>query len=334
MEKKVVLSGIQPSGSPTIGNYLGAIKKYVYWAKPMSDEYDCYYFLADLHALTVSCPAEELRKNTLNLAATLLACGLEHYNCALFVQSHVPAHAELNWVLNCFTMFGEAKRMAQFKDKASKSTDNVNVGLFSYPVLQAADILLYQADYVPVGQDQKQHIELARNLAERFNARYSPTFKLPEPSIPGKERGAKIMSLTEPTKKMSKSDENPNSYILLTDPPEVIMSKFKRAVTDSDNEIRYSADKPGVSNLLSIYAAFKSITVNDAERAFFGKSYAKFKQEVAEVVIEEVKRIQGEYKRLTADKAYLLEVLKNGAEKANKTARKTLSKVYRKIGLV
>lgn len=319
-------SAVQPSGNLTIGNYTGAIRNWI----AMQDEYDCFYAIADLHAVTVRQEPAELRRHTLELAATYLACGLDPEKCALYVQSHVPQHAELCWVLNTLTYVGEASRMTQFKDKSQKHADNVNMGLMDYPVLMAADILLYLADYVPVGIDQKQHVELARDIAIRFNNRYGETFRVPEPLI--KKDGAKICSLQEPTKKMSKSDENPNAAVFLSDDKDTVLRKFKRAVTDSDNRICASDDKPGVTNLLTIYAAFAGCTVEEAERAFEGKGYGDFKLAVGETVADVLAPIQSEQKRLLADKGYLAAVLKGGAERAFKVARRTLDKVYRKVG--
>ncbi len=326
MEKKVMYSAAQPSGNLTIGNYTGAIRNWI----AMQEEYDCFYAIADMHAITVKQEPAELRRHTLELVATYLACGLDPEKCALYVQSHVPQHAELCWVLNTVTYVGEASRMTQFKDKSQKHADNINMGLMDYPVLMAADILLYLADYVPVGADQKQHVELARDIAVRFNNRYGETFRVPEPLI--KRDGASIKSLQDPTKKMSKSDENPNAAVFLTDDRETILRKFKRAVTDSDNCIRASADKPGVTNLLNIYAAFAGGTVEEAEKTFEGKGYGEFKLAVGETVADVLAPIQAERQRLASDKKYLTEILKGGAERAYKVARRTLSKVYRKVG--
>ena len=326
MEKKVMYSAVQPSGNLTIGNYSGAIRNWI----AMQEEYDCFYAIADMHAITVKQEPAELRRHTLELAATYLACGLDPARCALYVQSHVPQHAELCWVLNTVTYVGEASRMTQFKDKSQKHADNINMGLMDYPVLMAADILLYLADYVPVGADQKQHVELARDVAIRFNNRYGETFRVPEPLI--KRDGASIRSLQDPARKMSKSDENPNSAVFLTDDRETILRKFKRAVTDSDNCIRAAEDKPGVTNLLNIYAAFAGCAVGDAEKAFEGKGYGEFKLAVGETVADALAPIQAERQRLVSDKKYLTEILKGGAERAYKVARRTLSKVYRKVG--
>ena len=287
--KKTIFSGVQPSGKLTLGNYLGAIRNFPI----LQEEYNCIYCVVDMHAITVRQDPAQLRKQTLEVLAQYIACGLDPDKSTLFIQSHVPAHAELGWVLNCYTMFGEASRMTQFKDKSSKHADNVNVGLFDYPVLMAADILLYQTELVPVGVDQLQHIELARNIAQRFNGVYSDTFKMPEPYIP--KAGAKIMSLADPTRKMSKSDENQNGFILLMDKPEDIMRKFKRAVTDSDSRIIMSEDKAGVSNLITIYSLATGKTVEEVEAEFVGKGYGEFKPAVGEAVVELLRPIQSNH---------------------------------------
>lgn len=326
MEKKVIYSAVQPSGNLTIGNYLGAIRN---WVK-MQDEYDCYYAVANMHAITVKQDPAELRRRTLELVALYIACGLDPEKCALYVQSNVPQHAELTWVLNTIAYVGELSRMTQFKDKSQKHAENINMGLMDYPVLMAADILLYQAQYVPVGADQKQHVEIARDLAIRFNNRFGETFTVPEPLI--LKGGAKICSLQEPAKKMSKSDENVNASVYLTDDRDAVIRKFKRAVTDSGNEVRAAEDKPGVTNLLNIYCAFKGCTVEEAEKEFEGKGYGDFKLAVGEAVADVIGPVQAEQKRLLSDKAYLAGVLSTGAERAYKTARRTLSKVYRKVG--
>ena len=285
-----------------------------------------------MHAITVRQDPAMLRKQTLEVLAQYIACGLDPEKSTLFIQSHVPAHAELAWVLNCYTMFGEASRMTQFKDKSSKHADNVNVGLFDYPVLMAADILLYQTDMVPVGVDQLQHIELARNIAQRFNGVYSDTFVMPEPYIP--KAGAKIMSLADPTRKMSKSDENQNSFVLLMDKPEDIMRKFKRAVTDSDSRIIMSDEKPGVSNLITIYSLATGKSVDEVEKEFAGKGYGEFKPAVGEAVVELLRPIREKTEDLLRNKDYLESVYREGAGKAAYAARKTLDKVYRKVGFV
>ena len=327
--QKVVFSGVQPSGNLTIGNYLGAIKNF----GAFSQEYKCFYCVVDLHAITVRQVPADLRRRTYETLALYIAAGLDPQKNTLFVQSHVPAHAELAWMLNCFTMFGELSRMTQFKDKSQKHADNVNAGLFTYPVLMAADILLYQTNVVPIGADQKQHLELARNIVDRFNQLYPDTFTMPEPIIA--KSGAKIMSLAEPTQKMSKSDENENAVVRILDTPDAIMRKFKRAVTDSDSEIRFDPEnKPGVSNLLTIYSCFSGKTIEEAEREFDGKGYGDFKTAVGQVCCDKLIPVQQEYQRILADKAYLEEVMKKGADEASYYARKTLSKVRRKLGFV
>ncbi len=325
-EKKVLFSGIQPTGIITLGNYIGALKNWV----ALQDEYDCVYCVVDMHAITVRQDPANLRKNTLELLALYLACGIDPEKCLLFVQSHVPAHAELCWVLNCLTSVGELSRMTQFKDKSRKHADNVNMGLMDYPVLMVADILLYQAALVPVGADQKQHLELTRDLAIRFNNRYSPTFTVPEPYIP--RQGARIMSLQDPSAKMSKSDPDENGFVAMTDPPEVIARKFKRAVTDSLACVKAGEDRPGVTNLMSIYAAFTGRTFGQIEDEFAGRGYGDFKAAVADAVIAALSPIQAEQKRLLADKAYLHGILAEGAQKAARLANKTLAKVYKKTG--
>lgn len=329
LKRKRILSGIQPTGTPTLGNYLGALRN---WAL-LQNNYDCLYMVADLHALTVRQNPAELRRNTRSLAALLLALGIDPKEHVLFVQSHVPAHSELSWILACNTQFGELSRMTQFKDKSAKHPDNVNGGLFTYPVLMAADILVYNADLVPVGQDQTQHLELARNIAGRFNNVYGETFTLPEGYVPA--AGAKITSLAEPTKKMSKSDPNANSFILLTDDRDTIVRKFKRAVTDSDGVVRFDmAGKPGVSNLMTIYAAFTGKTMAEIETEFAGKGYGDFKMAVAETTADAICPVQEELQRILADKTYVDGVLKEGAERAARLANRTVSKVYRKVGLL
>ena len=324
-----MLSGIQPSGALHLGNYLGAIKN---WGA-RSEEFECFYFLADLHTLTVRQVPAELRRHTLELLASYIACGLDPEKNTLFIQSHVPQHAELGWVLDCYTMFGELSRMTQFKDKSAKHADNINAGLFTYPCLMAADILLYQPDYVPVGEDQKQHVELTRNVAQRFNNLYGETFKVPEPYIP--KTGARVMSLNDPASKMSKSI--PEGCVFLLDKPEEIQRKFKRAVTDSDTErcVRYDpAAKPGVSNLMSIYAACTGRSYAEIEAEFDGQGYGAFKPAVGDAVIETLRPIREETQRLLADKAYLEGVYRAGAERAGAVANKTLRKVYKKVGLL
>ena len=328
-DKKVVYSAVQPTGCITLGNFLGAINN---WLK-MTDDYLSIFAIADLHALTVRQNPAEYRQRAMSFFAQYLACGLDPSKSILYFQSHVPQHAELTWILNCFTYVGETGRMTQFKDKSAKHADNINMGLMDYPVLMASDILLYQADYVPVGVDQKQHLELTRDIAIRFNNLYSPTFTVPEPYIA--KQGAKIFSLQQPGQKMSKSDPDPNGYINLIDPPDVIARKFKRAVTDCDGKIIFDEEnKPGVSNLLTILATVTDRTVDSVISDFEGKGYAELKQSVADAVIEKLRPIQENYNRLVKDKAYLTEVYKDGAQKAAKIASRTLSKVYRKVGLV
>ncbi|MBQ3495751.1 MAG: tryptophan--tRNA ligase [Clostridia bacterium] len=329
MERKVMFSAVQPSGIPTIGNYVGAIKNWVQF----QDEYDCIYSLADLHTLTVKQVPAELRARSYELLALYLACGLDPEKSIIFAQSHVPQHAELTWVLNTMTYPGELARMTQFKDKSAHHAENINMGLMDYPVLMASDILLYGAHYVPIGADQKQHLEITRDLAIRFNNRYSPTFVVPEPLIP--KMGARVMSLQDPTKKMSKSDENVNAFISMTDKPEDIIRKFKRAVTDSDMCVKYDVEnKPGVSNLLTIYSIFTGKTVEEAEREFEGKGYGEFKQAVGEAVVEVLRPINEKKEALLKDKAYLNKVLADGKQKAEYLARKMLNKVYKKIGFI
>lgn len=328
-KRKRILSGIQPTGTPTLGNYIGAVRN---WAL-LQPDYDCLYMVADLHALTVRQVPAELRRRTRELAALLLAVGIDPQNHILFAQSHVPAHCELSWVLACNTQFGELSRMTQFKDKSAKHPDNVNGGLFTYPVLMAADILIYNADLVPVGQDQTQHLEIARVIANRFNGVYGDTFTLPEGYVP--KAGAKIMSLSEPTKKMSKSDTNVNSFVLMTDDKDTIVRKFKRAVTDSDGQVRFEREtKPGVSNLMAIYSTFTGKTMEEIEAEFAGKGYGDFKLAVAEVTADALAPVQAEYNRILADEEYVDTVLKDGAARAARIANRTVSKVYRKVGLL
>lgn len=325
-EKKRIFSGMQPSGLITLGNYLGALNN---WTK-LQDEYDCLYCIVDMHAITVRQDPVKLRKQARDLLVQYLAVGLDPEKNIIYYQSHVPQHAELGWILNCYTYMGELNRMTQFKDKCAKHADNINAGLYTYPVLMAADILLYQTDLVPVGEDQRQHLEITRDIAGRFNSIYGDTFKMPEVYI-GKV-GAKIMALQEPTKKMSKSDENQNNVITLMDDPKVIINKIKRAVTDSDNEIRYGEDKPGVSNLLGIYCAVTGKTIQEAEREFAGQGYGTFKQAVGEAVVADLEPIQKKVKDLEANKDYLDEIIRSGAEKASRLADRTLAKVHKKIG--
>ena len=327
--KKVMISGIQPSGELHLGNYLGPLR---HWPE-MIDEFDCYFFLADLHPITVRQDPAELRKRTLTLIAQYIACGLDPEKCVLFIQSHVPAHSQLGWVLNCYTMFGELSRMTQFKDKSARNADNINAGLFTYPVLMAADILLYQPDFVPVGEDQKQHVEICRDIAGRFNGIYGDVLKAPQPYIA--KVGARIMSLSTPNSKMSKSQ--PEGCVFLMEKPEDIARKFKRAVTDSDTErcVRWDLEhKPGVSNLMQIYASATGKSYEEIEREFDGKGYGAFKPAVGEAVVEVLRPIREETGRLLADKAYLEGVYRAGAEKAEYIANKTLRKVYKKVGFL
>lgn len=325
--KKTLYSAIQPTNNLTIGNYIGAITNFV----NLQDEYNCIYAIANMHAITVRQNPAELRQRTLSLLALYLACGIDPEKCIIYLQSHVPCHAELAWVLNTFTYVGEMERMTQFKDKSARHADNINMGLMDYPVLMAADILLYQTDYVPVGEDQRQHLEITRDVAVRFNNVYSPTFTVPEGIF--RKVGAKINDLQEPSKKMSKSAENVNGSIFLSDDRDTVMRKFKRAVTDSDGEIRYDPSvKPGVSNLLSIYSVFTGKSVEEAVSEFAGKGYGDFKLAVGEAVADRLAPIQAEQAKLLSDKEYLNGVLASGAQRAHAIAKKTLSKVYKKIG--
>ena len=326
-KKKRVLSGIQPSGHLCISNHIGAIKN---WVK-LQDDYDCVYLIVDLHSLTVDQVPSELRQRCYSYIAQYLACGIDPDRSLILVQSHVPEHAELTWVLNTMTYLGELNRMTQFKDK-SKKEKNINLGLYTYPVLMASDILLYQADLVPVGADQKQHLELSRDIAHRFNTRYSPTFTIPEPFIP--KQGGRIMSLQDPDSKMSKSDDNPNNYIALLDDPSVILKKIKRAVTDSKTEIKYDKSRTGLHNLINIYSAYSGKTPSEIENIYIGKMYSDFKNDLGEIIIESLKPIQDEYSRIFNDKGYLDDLLSSGATKARHFASKTLDKVYKKIGLI
>lgn len=327
-DKKVCFSGVQPSGNLTIGNYLGAIKNF----SEFSEKYKCFYCVVDQHAITVRQVPADLRRRTYETLALYMACGLDPEKNTLYVQSHVPAHTEMAWMLDCFTMFGELSRMTQFKDKSAKHADNINAGLFTYPVLMAADILLYQTDVVPVGIDQKQHVELARNIADRFNQLYPNTFTSPEALIP--TSGAKIMSLADPTKKMSKSDENENAVVRILDDRDTVIRKFRRAVTDSDSEVRRGDGKEGVGNLMTIYSCVTGKTDAEIEREFDGRGYADFKLAVGEAVADRLAPVREEYACLLADKGYLEEVMKKGAAEASYYARKTLTKVRRKLGFV
>lgn len=326
--KKVLFSAVQPSGILTIGNYLGALRNF----KKLQDDYNSIFSIADLHTLTVVQEQGALKKNTYELTALYIACGIDPETSILFAQSHVSAHAELTWILNTICYPGELSRMTQFKDKSKKHEDNINMGLMDYPVLMSSDILLYQTELVPIGADQKQHLELARDLAIRFNNRFGETFKVPEGYI-GK-KASRVMSLAEPERKMSKSDANLNAFISMNDDTDTIIRKFKRAVTDSDNKIVCSPEKPGITNLLTIYSEFADISIEQAEKEFEGKGYGDFKLRVGEAVASKIEPIRLEKERLLANKDYLDEVLKNGAERAERLAYRTLSKVYKKVGLV
>lgn len=326
--KKIILSGIQPTGVFTLGNYIGALKNWV----SMQDDYNCAYMIADMHSLTVRQEPAKLRQQILSAFAVLLACGIDPQKSLIFFQSQVHQHAELAWVLSCNTQFGELSRMTQFKDKSAKHADNINAGLFTYPSLMAADILLYQANLVPVGEDQKQHLELTRDIANRFNNIYGNTFTIPEPYIP--KVGARIMSLADPTKKMSKSDENPNAYVTILDQPEVIIRKFKRAVTDSEMEICYREGKDGINNLMSIYSVVTGLTYDQIQNAFEGKGYGDLKLAVGEAVVEHLRPVRESYERLMKDKAYLESCYREGAEKAASIAERTMRKVYKKVGFI
>lgn len=326
--KKVIFSAIQPSGTITLGNYLGALKNWT----AMQDEFNCIFALADLHTITVRQEPAKFRHNILEAYALLLACGVDLDKSIFFMQSHVHTHAELAWILNCYTQFGELSRMTQFKDKSAKHADNINAGLFTYPALMAADILLYQADLVPVGADQKQHLELTRNIAERFNGLYSPTFVVPDPYIP--KNGARVMSLQDPSRKMSKSDENANSYVALLDKPEDILRKFKRAVTDSEASVHYAEGKDGVNNLMGIYSSITGRTFEQIEQEFAGKGYGDFKTAVGEAVVEHLRPIQERYADYIKNKDYLQQCYRDSAEKALAISIRTLRKVMKKVGYV
>ena len=327
--KKIILSGIQSTGNLHLGNYIGAVKNFV----KMQDDYECYYMIANLHALTVRREPEELRENTLKILAEYIAAGIDPEKSTIFVQSQVHEHAELGWVLDCYTYMGELSRMTQFKDKSAKHADNINAGLFTYPSLMAGDILLYQADVVPVGEDQKQHLEITRDIAERFNKLYGDTFKIPEPFIP--KAGARIMGLQDPTSKMSKSSKLPNDLILLIDSPEEITKKIKKAVTDSEGIVKFDVqNKPGVSNLMNIYSVIKDISIEEVEKEFEGKNYGEFKMAVADAIIKELEPFRNKYNELMNDRAYLESIYKAGAKKAEEKAKKTLDLVYDRIGLL
>ena len=326
--KPVVFSAIQPTAVPTIGNYFGALKN---WSN-MAEDYDCLFAVADLHAITVRNEPAMLRKQTKEMFALLLSLDLKPEKNIVFIQSHVPAHAELSWILNCYTQFGEASRMTQFKDKSQKHADNINIGLFAYPTLMAADILLYQTNFVPIGADQKQHLEITRDIAERFNGIYGNTFAIPEPLI-GKS-GGRIMSLQEPTQKMSKSDPNPKASVSMLDTPDMIVKKFKSAVTDSEAVVRYADGKDGINNLMSIYSCCTGKDYDAIQREFDGKGYGNFKLAVAEAVISSLKPVQENYNRIVNDAAYLKECAEKGAQAANYVSSKTINKVMKKIGFL
>ena len=330
-DKKIIFSGVQPSGNLTLGNYLGAIKNWT----TLQKDYNCIYAMMDLHTITVRQTPADIRRRTLEVLALYIACGIDPEENILFVQSHNPNHAELAWVLDCYTYMGEMQRMTQFKDKSSKHADNINTGLFTYPVLMAADILLYQADYVPVGKDQMQHIEICRDIAQRFNGLYGDVFKIPEGML--SKSGAKIMSLQEPTKKMSKSDENPKSYISMMDDMNIVAKKIKSAVTDSEGVIEYRENDPskaGINNLISIMSAATGRSIEDIVKDYSNAGYGTFKNDVAEAVVELLKPIRSEYDRLIADKAYLKDICASGAERARRISQRTLNKAYKKVGFL
>ena len=326
--KKIIFSGIQPTGTFTLGNYIGAVRN---WVK-LQDEYNCIYSIVDMHAITVRQDPTKLRQQTLDAYALILACGVDPEKSVAFIQSHVKTHAEANWLLSCSTQFGELSRMTQFKDKSAKHADDVNAGLFTYPVLMAGDILLYKSDLVPVGVDQKQHLELARDVAQRFNQRYGELFTVPDPYIP--EVGAKVMSLADPTKKMSKSDENQNGCIYILDDVDTIIRKFKRAVTDSDMEVCYREGKDGINNLMTILSVVTGDSFEKITNDFAGKGYGDFKLAVGEAVAEHLRPVRENFARISADKAYLKECYSKGALNALKLSQKTMSKAYRKVGFV
>ena len=329
MGKKVILSGIQATGDLHLGHYIGVLKRFV----EMQEEFDCYYMIANLHALTVRRDPKELKENAYKLLASYIAAGLDPDKCTIFLQSQVHEHAELGWVLDCYTYMGELSRMTQFKDKSAKHADNINAGLFTYPSLMAGDILLYQADLVPTGEDQKQHVELTRDLAERFNKLYGDTFKVPDPYI--EKVGARIMGLQDPTSKMSKSSTLPNDTILLIDTPEEIMKKVKKSVTDSEGVVRYDEDnKPGISNLMEIYGIITKKSIEEIEKEFEGQGYGTFKTAVAEAIVKELEPFRNKYNELMANPSKLEEIYNKGAKKASEVASKTLKDVYEKIGII
>lgn len=327
-KKQRIFSAIQPTGVFTLGNYIGAVRNW----DTLQEEYECIYAIADLHAITVMQEPAELRKNTMQAFALMLACGMDPKRSVTFVQSQNPHHAELSWVLSCSTMFGELSRMTQFKDKSARHADNINAGLFTYPVLMAADILAYNADLVPIGADQKQHLELARNIAQRFNQRYGDTFTVPDGYFP--KQGARLMSLQDPTKKMSKSDENVNGCVYILDDKDTILRKFKRAVTDSDTEVCYREGKDGINNLMTIYGAVTGKTMDEITAEFAGKGYGDFKLAVGEAVADHLEPVRSEFARLIADKAYLTECMSNGAQQAYHLTSKLIRKVYRRVGFI
>ncbi len=327
-DKKIIFSGIQPTGIFTLGNYIGAVRNW----DALQDEYNCVYSIVDMHSITVRQEPATLRQNTLKAYALLLACGIDTSKSIAFIQSHNKNHAELSWILSCSAQFGELSRMTQFKDKSAKHSDDINAGLFTYPVLMAADILAYNADLVPIGADQKQHLELARNIAARFNQKYGDFFTLPEPYIP--KVGAKVMSLQEPTKKMSKSDENPNSCIFILDDKDTIIRKFKRAVTDSDAEVCYREGKDGINNLMSIYSTITNKNYDEITSEFSGRGYGDFKLTVGEAVAEHLRPVRENYEKIFADKSYLKDCYTKGAEDSYKITNRIISKVYRKVGFV
>lgn len=327
-EKKIIFSGIQPTGTFTLGNYIGAIRN---WGK-LQDDYNCIYSIVDMHAITVRQEPAKLRQHTIEAYALIMACGIDPKKSIAFIQSHNKCHAEMNWILSCSTQFGELSRMTQFKAKSEKHPDDINAGLFTYPVLMAGDILLYQTDLVPIGADQKQHLELSRNVAQRFNQKYGELFKIPEPYIP--EVGARVMSLQDPTKKMSKSDENANSCIFILDDKDTIIRKFRKAVTDSEAKVRYAEGKDGINNLMSIYSAVTGKSYDEIEKEFDGKGYGDFKTAVGEAVADHLEPVRTKFAELMNDKAYIKECYTAGAEQAVRIAQKTISKAYRKVGFV
>lgn len=326
--KQIIFSGIQPTGVMTLGNYIGAIKNWV----ALQDTCHCVYSVVDMHSLTIRQDPKTLRENTLRCYALLMACGIDPQNSTLFIQSHVHTHAELCWLLSCYTPHGELSRMVQFKEKSRTHPENINTGLLVYPVLQAADILLYQADLVPIGADQKQHLELSRNIAERFNGLYGKTFTVPEPYIP--QEGGKVMSLADPAKKMSKSDANPKAFVSILDKPDTIVKKFKSAVTDSDSRIVLEEGRDGIANLITIYTLVTGKTVSEVEREFEGRGYGEFKLAVGEAVADHLAPVQAEFERLMADRAYLEQCYREGAEKALRFSMRTLQKACKKVGFI